>query len=63
MLLLVYGTGGWLTGADRGWDVWNAHLIPNSPDAMRQLFGVDDRLLKAADETELHDALVLQAVE
>jgi hypothetical protein len=58
-VLIVYGTGGWLTGADRGWDVWNAHLIPNSPQQMKQLFGVDDRLVKVADETPLHKALVL----
>jgi 4-amino-4-deoxy-L-arabinose transferase-like glycosyltransferase len=58
-VLLVYGTGGWLTGADRGWDVSNAHLIPNSPNAMRGLFGVDDRLAKVADRTPLSNALVL----
>ena len=58
-VLIVYGTGGWLVGADRGWDVWNAHLIPNSPLQMKQLFGVDDRLVKVADETPLHQALVL----
>jgi hypothetical protein len=59
VVLVVYGTGGWLTGADRGWDVWNAHLIPNSPQQMRLLFGVDDRVIKAAERLELHDALVL----
>ena len=58
-VLVVYGTGGWLIGADRGWDVWNAHLIPNSPQQMKQLFGVDDRLVKVADATPLHRALVL----
>jgi len=58
-VLVVYGTGGWLTGADRGWDVWNAHLIPNSPQQMKQLFGVDDRVIEAADRTPLHRALVL----
>jgi hypothetical protein len=59
VVLTVYGTGGWLMGADRGWDVWNAHLIPNSPQQMKQLFGVDDRVHGAADGVELGRALVL----
>lgn len=59
-VLVVYGTGGWLFGKwEPSWNELNVPLVPESPAAMRHLFGVDNRLDVLAGNKELHYALVL----
>ncbi len=55
-VLVVYGTGGWLTGLAKDQD---SPLVPYQASALEGLFGVDDRLNRLADETDLSNALVL----
>ena len=56
VVLMIYGTGGWLTGLARD---QNSPLVPYQASAIEGLFGVDARLVKLADEAELENALVL----
>jgi hypothetical protein len=58
-LLVILGSGGWLFGLRASWNEGSVPLVPEEPRAMRGVFGVDNRLLRIADGTELHDALVL----
>jgi 4-amino-4-deoxy-L-arabinose transferase-like glycosyltransferase len=58
-LLVIYGSGRWLTGREDGWSDYEAHLVPNSPDAMHSVFDVDNRLDVLARQTRLENAIVL----
>jgi 4-amino-4-deoxy-L-arabinose transferase-like glycosyltransferase len=54
--LVLYGSGGWLFG----WaEEENSPLVPYEASAIEGLFGVDDRLVRLADDIELENALVL----
>jgi hypothetical protein len=54
--LVVYGSGGWILG----WQpAWNTPLVPGDVRGLDGIFGVDNRLDRLADETELENALVL----
>jgi hypothetical protein len=56
IVLIVFGTGGWLLNKN---DPQDSALVPYQVNAMQGIFDTDDRLQKLADETELHNALVL----
>ncbi len=54
--LVGSGVYGWLLGREEGWqDIF----VPERPESLEGLYGVDDRLVRLVDETELDNALVL----
>ncbi|HEU0074593.1 MAG TPA: glycosyltransferase family 39 protein [Dehalococcoidia bacterium] len=55
-LLLIYGSGGWVTGLAKN---QNSPLVPFQASALEGMFGVDDRLNRLAEESDLSNALVL----
>jgi hypothetical protein len=57
--LVVYGGVGWLLGWNDRWREPEVPLVPQKASAMSEVFGVDGRLAKLADETPLRNALVL----
>ena len=54
--LVIYGTGGWITGLAKDQD---SPLVPYQMSAVEGLFGVDGRLDRLAEKADLHNALVL----
>jgi hypothetical protein len=56
LVLIVFGTGGWLFNKN---DPQDSALVPYQVNAMEGIFDTDDRLKVLADETNLHNALVL----
>ncbi|HEX5140877.1 MAG TPA: hypothetical protein VFX19_08030, partial [Dehalococcoidia bacterium] len=56
LVLFVIGSGGWLFNKN---DPQDLALVPYQANAIRGVFDVDDRLARLADETDLHNALVL----
>jgi hypothetical protein len=59
LLLIADGTGGWLFGWNKDWLVRNVPGVQNDLNGLRRLGGFDDRLVVAAAEQDLQDALVL----
>ncbi|HLF79808.1 MAG TPA: glycosyltransferase family 39 protein, partial [Dehalococcoidia bacterium] len=58
-VFILLGSGRWLLNENDSWSDYEAHLVPNSPEAMRTIFDVDNRLDVVADRTPLENALVL----
>jgi hypothetical protein len=57
--LILQGSGSWLLNQNDRWSDYEAHLVPNQPEAMRTIFDADNRLATLADRTPLENALVL----
>ena len=57
--LVINGTGGWLFGWNRAWHEADVMHAQHNLEAVRNIWGLDDRLQRLAREMELGNALVL----
>lgn len=58
-ILVVYGTGGWLFGFRHGWEQRNMPFVPQTASGMRDIMGMQDRLVKLSKDEDLDNALVI----